>query len=28
VSKEFQEPPVTDTIVAAPAQGKPKCIFW
>ena len=26
VSEEFQEPPVTDTTDAAPAQGKPRCI--
>jgi hypothetical protein len=24
--EEFQEPPVTDTTDAAPAQGKPRCI--
>ena len=26
VPEEFQEPPVTDTTDAAPAQGKPRCI--
>jgi len=26
VPEEFQEPPVTDTIDTAPAQGKPRCI--
>jgi hypothetical protein len=28
VSKEFPEPPVTDTADAAPAQGKPRCITY
>jgi hypothetical protein len=26
VPKEFLEPPMTDTIDTAPAQGKPRCI--